>query len=82
MTVYCDVVVMTMLDAVGVAGMKETSDAAQVEAGVVVVQESVTGEAKPATGVTVAVVSIPRPEMMLPEVEMRVMVKSTPLPVS
>jgi hypothetical protein len=66
----------------GAEGMNVAKAGAQVEAAAVVLQLTVTGAAKPATGEVVRTVWVERPAMTEPEVGLRLSVKSTPLPVS
>jgi hypothetical protein len=79
--VYCDVVPIATVKAIGDVGMNVTRDVMHVDEGAVVLHVTVMGAAKPAIGDAVAVVCAVSPAMTSPEVGLSANVKSTPLPV-
>ncbi len=80
-TVYSYVVVMVTLLVVVLEGMKVMDPIPQVDPGASVVQLSLTGEAKPATGETETLVVMEWPAITCPEAGVMEMMKSMPFPV-
>ena len=74
---------MLTVTVVAAVGVTTAVDRPQPEAvAPATVHTSETGAANPASGVMVAVVLVPSPATTLPDVGLRLIVKSTPFPVS